>query len=415
MRWIGIRPRVKETKDQEARPTQLFVANKDGSFGTLELDTETDELDWVLGRWPVSFRPVQATDDLGSFYRHHVKWRSLRDGEKPEMFPGQFVRQKDNVWETVQKVPAGYEGLKKEDRIVMLLGGLGDYLAFALSRKGEEIGAEVWRTPSFQISHMRQMGNKDQDAELLVKVFKENPELFRRVVNRDRKVIWATLCCRARQEAMKARIKCEQRLFARTVGTVFCAANSAFPDGEIKRHFDAIKANDAILTALLAEEAKRNSDLKKALECLAVYNEVFSQVEGCGPAIASRLIAAIQDIRRFETPAQLKSFCGAHVLKDGRFPRRRHGEIANWHPDARQALFLFGEQIKRKPNSIWGRKLREYKDLFQERHPEVVMVAGRKRYTKSHIYNMAKWRTLTKFVEWLWKEWWRVERKQQET
>ncbi len=44
-------------------------------------------------------------------------------------------------------------------------------------------------------------------------------------------------------------------------------------------------------------------------------------------------------------------------------------------------------------------------------HPEVVETeAGKKRYTKGHIHKMAVQRTLTKFVEWLWREWWKLEK-----
>ena len=50
---------------------------------------------------------------------------------------------------------------------------------------------------------------------------------------------------------------------------------------------------------------------------------------------------------------------------------------------------------------------------MRERHPEpvAVMRKGRtvKRYTDGHILKMARWRTLTKFVRWLVKEWLRLE------
>ena len=58
---------------------------------------------------------------------------------------------------------------------------------------------------------------------------------------------------------------------------------------------------------------------------------------------------------------------------------------------------------------MWGKKLREYKVKLREKHPEVVEVGGKKRYTDGHIHKMALWRTITKFAEWLYNEWWKLE------
>lgn len=124
---------------------------------------------------------------------------------------------------------------------------------------------------------------------------------------------------------------------------------------------------------------------------LDIYKELFEPIAGVGPMIASRLITAIGDIRRFETDAKLKAFCGVHVLSDGRFPRRRRRETSNWHPHARQALYLLGNQFNRRPNSIWGRKLREYKEKLREKHPGVEIMDGKKKYTDVHIHKMAAW------------------------
>jgi len=107
--------------------------------------------------------------------------------------------------------------------------------------------------------------------------------------------------------------------------------------------------------------------------------------------------------------AKLKAFLGVHVLLDGRFPRKRRGEVANWNPAGRQALYLLADQFNRRPDSQWGERLLYYKKVLRERHPEVVIENGKKRYTKGHIHKMALWRTLTKFVESLYRDWLRIE------
>jgi hypothetical protein len=132
---------------------------------------------------------------------------------------------------------------------------------------------------------------------------------------------------------------------------------------------------------------------------------------------------AIGDIRRFATDAKLKAFCSVHVLGDGRFARKRSGEVANWHPEARQALYLLTDQFNRRPNSVWGQKLLEYKARLRAAHPDVLcqqcggkwddcqhQKSHKRKYSDGHIHQMALWRTATKFVEWLFREWWKLER-----
>jgi hypothetical protein len=357
VRYVGIRHRVKKTADNEARPTQLAFIEGD-STRTCNLDDDDSELLWVQGKF-------------GS------------NGSS--------------------------DGLKQGDVVAMALGGSGDRLAFALSRQAEKVGATILRVPSFVLKHRRQ-GDKEQDAINLAVLAKTEPELFYPVEVRDRALIRMIECFRVKQDAMKERIACEQRLRQRFIGRVFCSENGGFPEGKIEDLFDAEKANDAILKALESEEQKRERELAKALEAVDIYTQLFKNIEGCGPSIASRLIAAIQYIRRFETDAGLKKFCGVHVLEDGRFARRRAGVVANWHPDARQALYLLGDQFNRRPDSEWGKKLREYKQVLRQKHPEAVKGEnGKKKYTDGHIHKMAMWRTLTKFVEWIHREWWKLE------
>lgn len=389
-RVIGIRHRVKKTADGEARPTELCIFDGNETE-MLELEDDNAELDFILGRFPVSYRDAKPEDDLAALPAHHMKRRKTPDGEK-------------------SRIPNGHVGLMAGDVVAMTLGGSGDRLAYALSRRAEAVGATVMRIPPFDLKAGRKEGEKDGDAALLARLAAEKPHLFTKVTSRDRQGILLRESLRAREDAMKARIGCEQRLRQQLIGAVFCREDGLFPEGSIEQSFDELKANDVILKALTTEERKRERELTKIVESLDVYEKVFAGVEGAGPMIAARLIAAIGDVRKFATDAKLKAFCGAHVLKDGGFARRRSGTVSNWSPTARQALYLLGDQFNRRPNSVWGAKLREYKRKFREKHPVPVIVDGKKRYGDGHIHRMATWRTLTKFVEWLWREWMRIER-----
>jgi Transposase IS116/IS110/IS902 family len=347
-RLIGIRHRVKQTSEGVARPTQ--VALLDGDNPVL-LDLKDEEVELA------------------------------------------FVR----------------EGLQEGDRIAMILGGSGDYLAFALDRQMRPRGGRVFRIPAFTLGKELPGRDKERDALTLAELLGRRPELFYPVTDRDAQLILVREALVARTDAMKARIACEQRLYQRLIGKVFCGPEGLFPEGSIERWYDAQKASDAILAALQAEEKERVRDLVSALGKLDIYRRLFIPIQGCGPMIAARIIAAVIDIRRFERPSQLAAYLGVHVLPDGRLPRRRSGEVANWHGEGRQALYLLADQFNRRPDSFWGQKLREHKRNLRLKHPEVEVVEGKKRYSDGHIHKMAIWRTLTRFSEWLWQEWTRLE------
>ncbi len=364
MRYIGIRHRVKKTVEGEARPTQVVICESEDEK-VLELEDESSELDFALGRF-------------------------------------------------TKKPSKTKEGLKAGDIVAMALGGSGDNFAYALSRQAEKVGAKVLRLPPFVLKERRKGEDKDADARLLAELVKTEPGLFYEVTSRDRVLIKIRETFGARQEAMKERIACEQLLYANFIGKIFRSEEGLYPEGKIEESFAKAKANDVILQSLEDEEGKRIKEMKKALNELDVYTEVFSKVDGCGPMIAASIISSVIDIRRFPTDAKLKAFCGVHVLSDGKFARKRSGAVANWSPEARQGLYLLGDQWNRRPDSVWGKKLREYKKIFRSKHPEEI-VAGKRRYTKGHIHKMATWRTITKFVEWMYREWWKLERKSSET
>ncbi|MFA6047729.1 MAG: transposase [Parcubacteria group bacterium] len=402
------------------------------SYDPYDLETETDELDWVKGCFPVKFRKPEVDEDLSQFSSHHIKWRKLKKGEDPKNFPDNLVKLDGRDFFTVARVPMEYDGIQSGDKVAMVLGGFGDKLAFAISRQGEKIDAEVWRIPPFSLKENRGEWDKEEDAKTLADLFWKRQELFRKVEVRDRELILLKETWISLQDAMKARIACEQRLRQHFIGEIFCSEDGGYPEGDIELAFDKVKANDRILLALREEESRREKSLVKIIGKLSVYNDLFLPIKGVGPKIAARIITAVGDIRRFPTASKLKAFCGCHVLfefplngktvvrkllpgeapnENPRFARKRTGELANWHNEARQGLYLVGDQFNRRPDTIWGQKLLEYKAKFREKHPEVIVGAnGKKKYTNAHIHKMAIWRTLTKFVEWLWREWTRLEK-----
>jgi hypothetical protein len=430
-RFIGIRHRRKRTADGEARSTQVaIITARRKKPLKYKLETDDEELDFALGRFPTKRRKPAEDEDLSNFADHHIKWRPLTKKEKPKDFP-------KKVPHLATKVPAAYDGLQPGDVVGMVLGGSGDLFAFALSRRGEDIEADVFRIPPFTLKDLRTR-DKEHDAENLAELVRNQPEMFQRVEIRDRELINLRQLYKLRQDAMKGRIATEQRMYLASSGQIFCREDGLFPEGSIAAAYLEEKASDEILKGMEADEERRKDNLIKAIKQLDVYREVFAPVTGIGPMIAARMIVSIQDIRRFQDHfdstgkkhagnAKLKAYCGAFVKKGGKygdrpferqFPRQRRGKPSNWSGEARQGLYLLVKEqfVRQKDRTRWGRLLLEYKARLRAKYPEPVEVEkadGKKvkRYTDGHIHKMAIWKTASKFVEWLYKEWWAFENK----
>ena len=435
-RHIGIRHRVKRTTKNEARPTMMAILDEHG-VRDFKLETETEEKDFLLGVLPIAWQGASPLDQVGACPVHHCKWRKLKKDENPEQFPSHHLRHEGKDVFLLTKVPSAYEGYREGDMVGMVLGGSGDRFAYALSRRGEAIGASVYRITPFALMALRQArgltkAEKDIDHTLLAELVMFENHHFQLVTPRERELIALRQFFDERMDAMRERVKCDVRLARRMVGQVFLNPEGFYPEGRIEDLTDEKKASDVILQGMAKEEAARDRELAKAVAELEVYQRLLGEVEGVGPRIAAGIIAGIGEVRRFPTSAKLKAFCGVHVQRGGKyanvppehaFPRKRSGEASHWNEAlVRQSLLRFGENFYLRPKSFWGQKFSYYKQTFRERHPEVVckqcgvpwaecqtQSMHSRAYNDGHITRMAMWRTLTKFVEWLWKAWWELE------
>jgi len=384
-RYIGIRHRVKRTAEGEAKPTQVCVI-VDGESTMYDLATETDELDWMLGRFPRSWRLAVKNQDemlieeLKQSRQHHLNWKKIRKNQDQEELEATNFVEKVARAMCVLEIPDKVEGFEAGDQVCMTLGGSGDRFAFALSRRAEELGAgtKVMRVKPAVFKDVRErlQRNKDNDAGLLAEMHQHTNDLYL-TERRDRDLIKLVEVWRNRIEAMKARIGSEQRLRSHLIGKIFCSEEGKYPEGAIEVQYEYQRSNDKVVSALEEEEKQREREVVKVLNGLDVYNELFKPVKGLGHLISARIIVAVGDIRRFATAAKLKAFIGAHVKRGGmygepiprlQFPRKRSGEVANWQSDGRQAIYLLVDQFNRNPDSPWGLKLREYKVKFREKH-----------------------------------------------
>ena len=437
-RFIGSRHRIKRTAEGEAHPTQLCILDGEQVI-KYDLETESDELDWIQGMFPTKMRAATDSDDLSQFPAHQITWKELKKDDDSSQYPANLIRTQGKTTWVAKKVPAEFDGLKAGDVVAMTLGGSGDYFAFAMSIQGDKIGAKVMRCQPIRLKQARaQLGlnddSKDTDTQILAQMVQSQSDVFYELRTRDRGLIKIRIGSVLLSEILKERVACEQRLHQRVVGQVFCQPDGMFPQGGVEKAKAEAEANDIILASLKKEERRREAELTKDLENFNVYVTLFQPIKGVGPRIASRIISCVQDIRRFPRDTNMKKFFGvapdSSQPRDLQFPRKRRAQELGYNPNARQALFLLGDQFNRRPESEWGQKLIAYKVKLRAAHPDVMCKGCNckyadcptpkakghvKLYTDGHIHKMAIWRTLTKFVEWLHREWWKLEKEPAQT
>lgn len=433
-RWIGIRPRIKGlgSEDHPPLPTEVCIITPDGKRQKITLETEQDELDYILGHFPTGYRDALPGEDISSVPSHLI----IRDDPKDAEKKGRSLKP--------DQIPSGYIGLQPGDRVGMSLGGLGDLMAYSISRNGQKAGFAVKRLPPFRLKEEREKGHwdKNDDAELLAVLIKESPAIFRDLAERDRAMVKLRETERLRRFVQGDRKACAMRVRSATMGEVFCSETGGYPEGGLEKIFELALASDPVLMALEQKEAGLNKKLEAACKEIPIYQAIKPLIKGAGPAILGSLLAAIQDIGLFETPGKLKAFCGVHVLENGSFPRKHRGEQCNWNPHAKQAFFLLSDQFNRRPGTFWGARLLVNKTEYKTKHPYPVLVAedgkeyplidgsfkkksdqyvikvagesesqpeikvsGKQKWFNGHLHKMALWKTIQEFAEWLWWKW----------
>jgi transposase len=329
--------------------------------------------------------------------------------------PESHKKLEDKQWIKATQVPAEYAGFQAGDTVSMLLGGSGDRFGYAIVRRGEKIGFNLFRIAPAKFCLLREEWNerndravddKSRDHELVAQLVRERFDLFQPVSVPELPAMRIRYLFDLRMDAMKERIACEQRLRQRVVGSVFFSEEGCYPEGDLEDQYLQVKANSESLKYLIKEEDARLKELQKAVEQSDVWKKVFVNIRGCGPRIAAPLIALIGDIRRFPDAGHFKSYCGVAPGKNGEFRRRKKGVVANWSGDIRQAMFLFCDQMNRNPESQWGIAFRKEKARLRALYPDKVKNEKDKwMYTDAHIHNKARWHALGLFCEWLYKEW----------
>jgi len=334
-RIIGIRPRVKKTTMLEARPTQVFILYPDGREAALELPDTEAETDFIAGILPVVWRGVKPEDSVKDLpFISHGMWEEVDEEQAAKRLPQHLVRTKKGrkkvAIHALTKVPVALEGLRSGDKVAMVLGA-GNAFALTIAERGIKIGCELFRCPTkVPKDHRGEEDTKDEDAKLLATLLSKDPSLFYLMEERHQQLTRVAVAFRDRYISMQRRIRVlQQRLQQARDEAILSGARRTDPATSIE---DTLMATAKAHPDVLDEEEiekEFEEKLAEALEKVPVWNEILEPIEGMGVSIGARIIAAAQDIRRFEvkTDAQAKaeSYAREHEHeKLGRFEEDIH-------------------------------------------------------------------------------------------
>jgi hypothetical protein len=297
-RIVAVTHRVKLKADGAESPTKVTIFDGKKRI-QIKLKDQLDEIDFLNEKFPVEFRAPEDDEDVSGMVFRHLKSKLLkkRDLESGKINENHVVIVKKSSY-LVKKVPTAYEGLRKGDTVLMILGGSGDGLASAISRLGKQIGYELYRVPPVVMKNLSDANPKIDEQTLLLKLWQEKPDEFHEMLPRDLNIIMVRELLRARTFTMKDRIACGQRIRSQLISMLLRELNLDL-EGSLEQQFDERKANSSRYQSLVIEEKALVKELLAACEKLDVYNEIFEPVTGVGPLIGARIIGSIIDIQRF--------------------------------------------------------------------------------------------------------------------
>lgn len=409
-RTIAIKHRIKKTAKGEDHPTLVLIKPLEGPIQNIKLEDEDAEMDFLLGRYPLRFRKATSADKMSDFPEHHLMMEEFDEAEHG-VVPDHHKKKVGKKTYVLAKVPDITIGLQAEDTVITALGGSGDYLAFAMSKKLEMLrgGTNVMRIAQRHIKDEREKQAPDQiselppadeeedstedstqsrpkvniweDLDILLKLYEDRPGDFYPVTLKTRQVIGSGQLLRNREQVQKTRKAVAMQVRQLGIGEIFIREDGHFPEGSIAKELKTREASDDILSAIEQREGRYDRDLAAGIENVPIYKALFEGIEGVGPVIAGSIICAIGDIHRFvrtggnlrHRAGKLKKFCGV-APQDGKLPRKTAGQTLGFNPHIRQALYKFGDQMVKRPGSTWGLRLAENKAHYLAKFPFETLV-----------------------------------------
>jgi hypothetical protein len=173
-----------------------------------------------------------------------------------------------------------------------------------------------------------------------------------------------------------------------------------------------------MVSDLKAEERKLQGMMEQELEEIPVW-QWLRTIKGMGPAMAAGLVAWIDDISKAPHVSSLWRYAGLHV-EDGRAPRRKRGEKADWNPRLRTHMWKITKQVLMARDPFYYGWYKEFKEREVEKCKKngirivpasKLPTKGGKKYeppgviSQGHVENRARRKVAKLLLAHLWHVW----------
>lgn len=158
-------------------------------------------------------------------------------------------------------------------------------------------------------------------------------------------------------------------------------------------------------------DKKVQKGLKKFIKIQPVYINFLSKIRGIGPIYSAKLISYLGDCSRFENVSKLWAYTGNHII-DGKAPKRRKGQDANWNHNLRMLTWQISDNFVRQNKGYYRKKYNEEKErqLNQEYEEGYLFEKYGKPYKKEdtklsrgHAHNRAMRKIRKHFLSHYWE------------
>lgn len=224
------------------------------------------------------------------------------------------------------------DSLRTGDELYLASGGLSSEIAKIACQKGVRVAL----ISGVKVKKVKRKG--ESTALVLKRLSEERPEEFNIWLPEEAEILHLTIRFSQWEEIMSERKATANRIRRDFYQRVL--RNPNYKELSIEELREIAKGEiekDFHYRWLLKKEKELKKELKEIVTRMPLYQEVFEDLDGCGPLIAARLIIYIRRIDRFPKWENLASYAG-FGLKNGKKQKRKKGESLNYHPQLRSTI-----------------------------------------------------------------------------
>jgi len=260
--------------------------------------------------------------------------------------------------------------MKPGDELCLMMGSTNAVVAAAAFRLGVDVRqisylralSALNGRKKAEIEEERGNGKHKFSPEDIHLISQKSPESFYRMTPSQGEVLEIMAAWQSFSDAMEirkrytniasARLKSRAAIFGHVVGKEVIDGKSlkrvlndelGVKDEEGKKK----RPNDSRLQVLMEAEEQAGRQLEEVVRSSGLYQHIFGSVDGVGPRLGARIIAAIERVERFDRPKDLSNYGGFLPRgPEGKLPSRKNskGKMLSRKPALNTSGFLFQDQ-----------------------------------------------------------------------